>query len=468
MQRPAEPITRFCRRLAMLSVIGILVGTGATAQKAKLDPSQYPSREISVDATTIETLRVPIDQSHVFRTDVQVQRLVVGNPEVADVVMMSPNSFYVLGKELGRTNLQVYSGGDFPSAMMEIEVSADLKDLRRTLQSAVPSAKIEPRSVNGHLRLEGTVPDAVALDRVLEIAAQYSSEDVINAIRITSPQQVFLEVRIVEASRNAAVDLGVELNAAHADGPRFESESAAGAVSFGSFATSFIEHSVRIDAVIDALERRGLVRSLAEPTLTALSGETASFLAGGEVPIPRAGQDGEVTVEYKEFGVRLIFTPTVLSNGLINLELMPEVSQVTFAGDFPSFTTRRANTTVELTDGQSFAIAGLLQRSSSRRLRQLPWLGDVPLLGALFRSAAFQEDETDLVIIVTPHLSRPANASEPLATPLDFTAPTNKAELFLTGKQEVSRDNMARRIRERGISGPFGHIVDFQEPEIAK
>ena len=423
-----------------------------------------------------EKILLPVGQSRVFTTDSEIERLVVGDPEIADVVLVSPRSFYVLGRGLGRTNLQVFSGGDFPTGLIDLEVTVDTGDLAATLRHAAPGADIRVQSVNGRLRLHGTVPDAVTLGRVLEIAKQYGSDAVINALQVTSPQQVFLEVRILEASRNAGRDLGINVNVPDGSDGSFNSGSGqlGNGIAFGSFLATLLSNGTEIDVLIQALEQRGLARNLAEPTLAALSGETASFLAGGEVPIPVSEADGQVTVEYKEFGVRLSFTPVVLGNGLINLTLEPEVSQIDRTTTFdtglvqlPSFSTRRASTTIELGDGQSFAIAGLLQRNNSRRQEQLPWIGDVPILGALFRSASFQKEETDLVIIVTPRLTRPVASSKALVTPLDTAVLTSERTFFLYGKAEMTRGELERKIRRRGIDGPFGHMVvpDTYVPE---
>ncbi len=224
---------------------------------------------------------------------------------------------------------------------------------------------------------------------------------------------------------------------------------------------------ISADILVQALEGKGLARRLAEPNLIALSGEKASFLAGGEVPIPVASDDNRVTVQYKEYGVRLNFTPTVLDNGLINLKLEPEVSPVdksvrinTGFIPIPAFITRRASTMIEVRDGQSFAIAGLLQSTHTKNQDQIPCLGKAPILGALFRSSSFQEQETDLVIIVTPHLLRPAKLGQPLKTPLDSSNPANDVESFLFGKLEVDNDTKRRFADGTGIIGPYGHIVE--------
>ena len=232
-------------------------------------------------------------------------------------------------------------------------------------------------------------------------------------------------------------------------------------------------NGVQADVLVRALEERGIVRRLAEPNLVALSGDTASFLAGGEFPIPVASNLGTITIEFKKYGVGLAFTPTVLGDGVINLKIEPEVSQIDpttsitiGAITVPALIVRRANTTVELRDGQSFAIAGLLQSINTADQKQLPWLADVPILGALARSAAYQKKETDLVIIVTPRIVRPARPGDVLRTPLDGTRPANDAEYFLLGQSEITVP-MDRRIKGRsdGSAPPIGHILDVAKGE---
>jgi pilus assembly protein CpaC len=222
-----------------------------------------------------------------------------------------------------------------------------------------------------------------------------------------------------------------------------------------------------VDVALNALEEKGLARSLAEPNLVALSGDTASFLAGGEFPIPIPGSLGTVTLEYKRYGVGLAFTPTVLKAGLINLKIEPEVSQldtahpIQIAGlSVPPLIVRRASTTVELRDGQSFLLGGLLQNTSTTATEQLPWLGDVPVLGALFRSADYQKKETDLAIIVTPHLVRPISPGTPVKTPLDNTLPANDVDFFLMGKSEITPTD-ARMAVGQTQQRDVGHILDL-------
>ena len=458
------------RRFSSAGMLAVLT-TLALPLLTTTSGAQDGSVALTLSNRFAEDVQLPVGESRVFTTSQDVERLVIGNPDIADVVLVSPRSFYVLGQSLGQTNLQVFAGDDFPAGLVDLEVTVDTDDLSAALRSAAPGADIRVQSVNGRLRLYGTVPDAVSLARVLEIAEQYGSEEVINALQVASPQQVFLEVRIIEASRDAGQALGFAIAAADTAGEGRTSvrvgNGVAAAVPFGSFLATLMEDGLNVSVLLEALEQRGLARNLAEPTLAALSGETASFLAGGEVPIPVAQDEDEITVEYKEFGVRLSFTPVVLNNGLINLSLEPEVSQLDLSNTYntgtielPSFSTRRASTTIELRDGQSFAMAGLLQRNNARTQSQVPWIGEVPILGTLFRSASWQKEETDLVIIVTPHLGQPAGPSRPLATPLDYSQLTTEREFFLYGKQEISRKELQRQLHRRGIEGPFGYVID--------
>jgi pilus assembly protein CpaC len=319
--------------------------------------------------------------------------------------------------------------------------------------------------------LSGDVPDAMEAARAVALARQYGPE-VLNHMKVRGPQQVMLEVRFVEASRNAGKDLGINWRVA---GERFTAASgtaalASGYTPFGALLGRVLSGGVDADVLVQALEERGLARRLAEPNLIAMSGEKASFLAGGEFPIPVQAEQGRITVDYKKFGVGLTFTPIVLANGIINLRIEPEVSQLDATNSVraggvavPALIVRRASTVVELRDGQSFAIAGLLQSINQETQQQLPWIADVPILGSLFRSASFERKETDLAIIVTPRLVKPARPGERLKTPLDPSVPTNEFEFFLTGQQEIP---IAKAGSSRPVAPIHGHILDL--PKVRK
>jgi pilus assembly protein CpaC len=452
-------------------------------------PSQAQERLIRFSSgRAMGGINVAQGQFLTARTTTDVSRVIVGNPDIATAVPLTGRTFYVLGKAEGRTNIAVYGSEDALLGTVSVEVSADAPDLDLSIQQAIPNANIRVETINGRLRLSGTVPDGIALRKALEIAEQYGTEGVINALRVTGGQQVMLEVRFIEANRNAGRELGVSWFARRENESRgrglatgavtpdtssglirFNSTLPSGSTPFGTLIAQVLGGGVSADVLVQALEEKGLARRLAEPNLIALSGEKASFLAGGEVPIPVAEDNDKVTVQYKEYGVRLNFTPVVLENGLINLKLEPEVSQVdeatrvsTGSISIPSFITRRASTTIEVRDGQSFAMAGLLQSVHTKNQDQIPWLGQLPVLGALFRSSSFQEQETDLVIIVTPRLVRPSKPGQPLRTPLDAAKPSNDMEFFLLGALEVDSDMQKRFAEGTGVIGPYGHIIDLQ------
>jgi pilus assembly protein CpaC len=348
----------------------------------------------------------------------------------------------------------------------------------------------------------------VQAERAVTIARALAPNGVVNAMSIAPSQQVLLKVRFLEASRDAGRALGVNWFAANRSGTRVVNTGQGGLVPpvkdavpnntpsgvpllqtagtlvgstspFGVVLANLVNGGTNIDVLVTALETKGLIRRLAEPNLMALSGDTAQFLAGGEFPVPIAATSASglvtPTIEYKPFGVRLSFTPTVLQKGLINLRIAPEVSELDFANavtisgtTVPSLIKRDALTTIELRDGQSFAIAGLLQANDLRLRSQIPWLGSVPVLGALFSSMDYQKHETDLVIIVTPHLVQPAAPGQRLATPLDQRLPSNDADFFLMGQSEV-RKSYSDYVTSGGeVQGPYGHMIRVEPPNPAK
>ena len=413
------------------------------------------------------TVNVAIGKSADVRTDISFSDITIGDPEVADVNVLTDHSLSILGKKSGTTRVTVYGEGRKVAGIFDVEVSYDTTMLTAEITRRFSHAGIRVSTANGKILLTGTSPDALTLDQAVTVARQFGP-DVINSVSVSSPQQVMLEVRFVEASRSASRELGFQWDVF---GSRVAANVGTGLISgnpFGTLVARFIAGGTTADMIIKALEERGVARSLAEPNLVALSGDTASFLAGGEYPIPVAGSLGAVSVDYKRYGVGLSFTPTVLRDGIINLKIEPEVSQfdpsnnVSVANGIsvPALIVRRASTTVELRDGQSFVIGGLLQNTNSNAQEQLPWIGDVPVLGALFRSASYQKNETDLAIIVTPRIVRPIRPGDAVKTPLDNTLPPNDVDLFLLGKSEIPRE--AARVAARGILPVHGHILDLQ------
>jgi pilus assembly protein CpaC len=443
--------------------------------------AEAASRVINISGgQRVGKLTVTLGQSETIRVSEAFENVVVGDPETADVAPLTDQTLYVLGRRLGSTNISLYNADKQLIAVIDIEVSNNLGGLEFALRRAIPSGNIKVTNVNGRVLLEGTVMNAVDLDKALQIAEDFAPKQVTNSLSIGTNQQVMLEVRFLEAQRTNNRALGLKWNAI-ANNFSFSTLTSGGLAAAGTPTGQIVANLLgggqnRIDAFIDALETNGLIRTLAEPNLVALSGEKAEFLAGGEFPIPTARDvDAEgglavatITVSYKKFGVSLAFAPTVLANGLINLQIEPEVSEPGPTGftangiNLPIFITRRANTTLELRDGQSFALAGMFQSKNDRNLDKVPWVGDVPILGTLFRSQGFKKNETDLVIIVTPRLVRPTAPNRPLATPLDNTMSSNDKELFLYGKLEVTKE-MAEFIETGGhLKGPFGHIIDLK------
>ena len=458
---------------------------GAIALALAAVPGLAPTaqaREIELSASRgTATVKISIGKSESVRTESGFSEVIVSDPEVADAIPLTDRSLSILGKKIGNARVSVYGDGKKLVGVFDIEVSYDTTRLGSELAQRFPHARFRVASVNGRIMLSGSSPDAVTVDKALMVAKQFGA-DVINSVRVSSPQQVMLEVRFIEASRSASRELGVNWQvvqqklAATGNGislatglPGMVSASSP----FGTILGSMLGNGVQADVLVRALEERGIVRRLAEPNLVALSGDTASFLAGGEFPIPVSSNLGNVTVEFKKYGVGLAFTPTVLGDGVINLKIEPEVSEIDPTTSIrigsitvPALIVRRANTTVELRDGQSFAIAGLLQTVNTADQKQLPWLADLPVLGALARSAAYQKKETDLVIIVTPRLVRPSRPGDVLRTPLDGSRPANDAEFFLLGQSEITVP-MDRRIKGRsdGSAPPIGHILDVPKGE---
>jgi len=389
----------------------------------------------------------------------------VGNPSVADVFPLSDMSVYVQGNAFGTTNV-TFLGPDkkmLGTAILRVEI--DTGDMQAAIDQAVPSARVDATNVNGRIRLTGSVKDNVDLERVLGIASQYTQESIINAVRVTDPQQVQLDVRILEVSRTAGRELGVNLS-------RKDSKTGVtpSSVPFGTFVGNILSIAGGdVNMVINALESKGLARRLANPTLVTTSGIEANFVVGGEVPISKAvaGENGSVGSEtaYREYGVRLNFRPVVLDDAQISLRIRPEVSDVDTSVNVngqPAFISRKADTTVTLRDGQSFAIAGLLQVDNERDIKQVPWIGQIPIIGSLFRSSQFSKHETDLVILVTPRIVTPGTPYTPLKSPLENSRSSNDVELFLLGMLEVNKD-MIRSFQDgEGIVGPYGHIIDLE------
>jgi pilus assembly protein CpaC len=464
---------------------------------AAVSPSVSPAQELqlSLGKGTVRNTTLQPGTTLTVLTNIPYSDLVIARTDIADVVPLNDRSFYIQGNKAGVTNVSIFDENKNLLGMIDVRVRQDFSDAAAAVRAAVPNGNIRVTNSNENIRLSGTVASATEQAKAIDAAQQFADGDtkVINALAVADAQQVSLEVRVIEASRRAGRDLGIKVraqggtslfgsgsglsvNANDAGQPAtFLGDAQDGkrllnnGIPFGTLVAQVLEGAgVKVDVIIDALEQKGLARRLAQPNLTTVSGEAAKFTVGGEVPVPSAtGLGGVVTYDYKPYGVQLQFLPTVLGQGLINIRLTSEVSEIDRTlnvNGFPAFTTRRAESVLELRDGQSFAMAGMLQAVNERDVEQLPWLGQLPVLGALFRSTSFQKRETDLVIVVTPHLVRPTEPGEKLHTPFDNTRPSNDVELFAYGMLEVDK-NMIRKIRNgEGIKGPYGHLIDLDFP----
>ncbi|HET7708788.1 MAG TPA: type II and III secretion system protein family protein [Sphingomicrobium sp.] len=454
---------KFLKRAALLAAAGLAalsVNAPAAAQTGMVS--------VAEDVHAGE-LAVPVNKSQVVRVDRPYAKALIGNPEIADILPLTNQSLYVLGKKMGTTSLTLYDSRNMLISVVDVVVGPDVTTLKRQLSELMPSDNVGARISNDSVVLEGIVSSAPAADRAVQLAETYAPGKVVNLLSIGSAQQVMLEVRFSEVKRSALKQLGIsgflgdnKLTGAIGGGAGLTGSGppTLGAItdSFGILQRTFGVLGFSIDATLEALERKGAITTLAEPTLVALSGETASFLAGGEFPVPvvQSGSGGVgagsgdqgpgsqgLTIEWKPFGVSLAFTPTVLADGVINMIVAPEVSSIDPTASIvinnlriPGLQTRRAKTVVELRDGESFAMAGLLRRDFQDTVRQFPILGSIPIIGTLFRSTNFQREETELVIIVTPRLVRPVRAGA-LKVPTDRAGPPAEADLFLLGRTDT-------------------------------
>jgi pilus assembly protein CpaC len=428
-------------------------------------------------------LSVPLNRAVVVESDVPFTELSIANPGIADISSLSDRTIYVLGKAPGRTTLTLLGADGRLIANVEVRVSPEVSEFKERLEQILPGEPIEVRTANDGIVLSGTVSSIAALDRALELAQRYAPENVSNLMSVGGTQQVMLRVRFAEMQRTVAKSLSSSLSVAGIGfggdlGVQVGTGSLTGgtvgggqpqAESIGAALLGFNAGGLEVGLLLEALETRGMVRTLAEPNLTALSGQEANFLAGGEYPVPVAQDDDTVTVEFKPFGVELAFVPRVVSGDIINLELEAAVSSIDPANGFTSggftidaFRRRETSTTVELRDGESFAIAGLLQDDFRDLNGQVPFLGDIPVLGALFRSAEYQREQTELVIIVTAHLVTPTRG-EALALPTDRVRPPTERDLFLFGRVAADRapsTGGAGEVARQDFSGSYGYVMD--------
>jgi pilus assembly protein CpaC len=431
-----------------------------------------------MSGTTQAPLNVPMNRAVVVESDVPFSELSIANPGIADVQTLSDKSIYVLGKLPGRTTMTILGEGGKLISNVDVQVTPDIAEFKERLKQILPGESIDVRTANDGIVLSGTVSSAQKLDRALDLAKRYAPDRVSNLLSVAGSQQVMLKVRFAEMQRSVAksldssIGIGVKSRGTFTGGiGNGSSVTGAGTSAQGGSGIGFslTRGSFEMNMLLEALESKGVVRTLAEPNLTALSGQTADFLAGGEYPIP-VMNDGDISIEYKPFGVEMSFTPRVVDGDVINLEIAAAVSSIDTANAYESdsfsvsaFKKRSTSTTVEMRDGESFAIAGLLQDDFTDLSSQIPWLGDVPVLGALFRSAEFERKQTELVIIITPHLVSPVKG-QALALPTDRVKPPTESDLFLYGKVQGGTrkptKGAAAEVAKQDFSGSYGYVME--------
>ena len=427
-----------------------------------------------------EPLTVPMNRAVVIESDTAFGELSVANPGIADISTLSDKTIYVLGKTPGRTTMTLLTQDGKLISNVEVHVTPDIAEFKERLQQILPGEPIEVRTANDGIVLSGSVSSTAKLDRALDLAGRYAKDHISNLMTVSGTQQVMLKVRFAEMQRSVSKSLAASLGLR--GGTNFGVGGATGTVlnninnstgSFqpasgtnGAFGLGFTAGSLQFGVLLEALESKGVVRTLAEPNLTALSGQEAKFLAGGEYPIPVTNSTGSVTIQYKPFGVELNFTPTVVDSDTINLVINAAVSSIdtttsvqTNGISVNAFKRRETSTTVEMRDGESFAIAGLLQDDFRDLNGQVPWLGDIPILGALFRSANYQRNQSELVIIVTPHLVNPVRG-DALALPTDRVRIPTEKELFLFGKTAGAQRGAAGEVARQDFSGAYGYTME--------
>ncbi|NNK16354.1 MAG: type II and III secretion system protein family protein [Sulfitobacter sp.] len=468
-----------------------LVGLSLSAMPLAMStpaPAQADTVRI-VKKGTNATLNVPMNRAVVVESDIPFAELSIANPGIADISSLSDRTIYVLGKSPGLTTLTLLDASGQLITNVDVRVAADVSEFKERLRQILPGERIEVRTANDGIVLSGVVSSTQRLQRALDLAERYAPERVSNLMSVGGVQQVMMKVRFAEMQRNVSKSLSssLALNGTidstginGGTGTTATSGGVAGSLggtvpvvnqNAGAVLFGFNAGSVQVGLLLEALEQKGVVRFLAEPNLVALSGQEARFLAGGEYPVPVAQTDNRISVEFKPFGVELSFIPRVVDKDVINLELKASVSAIDPTNavilgngiEISAFTRRETSTTVELRDGESFAIAGLLTDDFTDNSSQLPWIGDVPVLGALFRSADYQRSQTELVIIVTAHLVTPTQG-EALALPTDRIKPPTEKDLFLFGRTSegtrTPKKGAAGEVAKQDFGGSYGYVLD--------
>lgn len=431
---------------------------------------------IAVSAGQMENgyLTITRGKSKVVAVNRDIADVLVADPSIVEVGALKNNRLYLIGAALGDTNVMIFDGNGNPIQQLDVHVRIDEKTLQQTLRTLFPEETVNARTVNDDIVLTGDVSSPAAAGRIQELAARFAgqSESVVNMMAVGGEQQVMIKVKVLEVARTVLNELGIETDITADDLGANLSGTAGTTNSFGltidpAFATgalAFADSTTDLSILFRALERDGLVNTLAEPNLTAISGQNARFLAGGEFPIPsQRDQNGNITYEYRPFGVSLAFKPVVMSDDRINLQVSTEVSDI--SDDFtlqlpgitiPGFDVRRAETNVELASGGTLMMAGLIESKSLNRLNRVPGVKDVPILGALANSESFARNESELVILITSYLVKPfADEAQADEKPEERQSPANKA-MIDNLKDIIGRDKVANAVTGK----PVGYLLD--------
>jgi len=465
-----------------------LFGLAFTAYSALPGLSQDVLKVISSKATG--SVNVALNRSVIMESATSFSELSVANPAIADIATLSDKTLYILGKAPGRTTLTLLGPNGTLITSIDVHVVPDVAELKERLMEILPREPIEVRTANDGIVLSGQVSGKQNLSRAIELADRYAPGRITNLMTVGGTQQVMLKVRFAEMQRSVTKSLTSSLginatggaitgqggNHTLANATNFTNFVAGNFVSgattttatrLGAYGIGFSAGGVQMGLLLEALETKGLVKTLAEPNLVAISGQQAKFLAGGQYPIP-VSNGTTTSIQYKPFGVEMNFTPVVVNDNLINLTISAAVSSLDTsnsvalaAGTVAAFKRRETSTTVEIRDGQSFAIAGLLQNDFTDSSGQVPWLGNIPVLGALFRSSSFQRHQSELVIIVTPHLVTPVSG-ESLTLPTDRVRIPSESELFLLGKVagKAKKQKLSTDISSQNYTGSYGYVME--------
>jgi pilus assembly protein CpaC len=451
-------------RFGAASAIALLMLAGAPGPLQSVAEAQEVTRVASGNALSIQ-----VNQGQLVRIDKPVQSVFVANSEIADVAIKSAQLIYVFGKRPGTTTLYAVGEADEILASVTLTVVHNLSRLDSVIAQMMPGRNIAATSIEGGIVLTGAVSSPGEAEDARRLAARFigANEEVINRLQVTAPNQVNVRVRVAEVNKSVLRNLGINWDVAIQQGGFAFGMATAFPIGLGSTllgstgspgtAPTVSTGPLDLTATVDLLAREGLVSLLAEPNLTAVSGETANFLAGGEFPIPVSQDVDSITIEFRQFGVSLAFTPTILNSNRISMRVRPEVSALDFSNAVsfganalvPALTVRRAETTVELASGQSFAIAGLVQSTNNINAEEVPGLGDIPILGELFKSDQFQHNESELVIMATPYVV------QPISNPAAPALPTDSV-MGAEGTQRLA----GTAAGAPGVSGHAGFVIE--------